>query len=110
MRGYNHVTLVGQVVGLVKNELTIDQNQKSTFSIRVSKGWKKDQDNDADIFEIITFGKLADICYEYLQEGRRLLVDGKLTNMHDVLTNEIRMVIVADEVTILSSPLKSDKE
>ena len=75
--GYNHVTLVGN---LVRNpEVTkVGKKSKTTFTLAVERYAGKDNEPEVDFFNIVTKGKLADICGEYLKSGKKVLVDGRI--------------------------------
>jgi len=77
MSGYNHVTLVGN---LVKNPETekVGKKTKTTFTIGVERYAGKDTDPELDFFNVVTWGKLADITAEYLDKGSKVLVDGRV--------------------------------
>jgi single-strand DNA-binding protein len=77
MSGYNHVTLVGN---LIKDpEISkIGKRTKTTFTIGVERYAGKDTGPELDFFNVVTWGKLADITAEYLKQGKKLLVDGRI--------------------------------
>jgi len=75
MSAYNHVTLVGN---LVKDPETkkVGKKTKTDFIIAVDRYNKENP--GIDYFNIVTWGKLADVCFEYLEKGKKVLVDGRL--------------------------------
>jgi len=84
MSGYNHVTLVGN---LVKNPETekVGKKTKTTFTIGVERYAWKDNEPEVDYFNIVTHGKLADISGEYLKIGKKVLVDGMIQKRSSVV-------------------------
>ena len=38
----------------------------------------KDKEPEVDFFNIITWGKLAEVAKEFLQKGRKVLIDGRI--------------------------------
>ncbi len=77
MSTYNHVTLVGN---LTKDpeQTYIGKKCKSSFSVAVERYYGKDKESEVDYFNIIAWGKLAEVASEYLVKGKKVLVDGKV--------------------------------
>jgi len=75
---YNHITLVGRLTR--DPELVTDSDYtKTTFSIAVSRSYKKeDGTSDADFIPIVIWGKLAEVAKQYLTKGQPVLVEGRL--------------------------------
>ena len=48
----------------------------SSFSIAV--GWKGKDSEGAEWVNIVTFGKLAEICNKYLQKGSQVFIQGRM--------------------------------
>ncbi|HCT84303.1 MAG TPA: single-stranded DNA-binding protein [Candidatus Margulisbacteria bacterium] len=110
MKGYNHVTLVGNLVK-DPDKKSIGTSQKTSFVLAVSRNYKKNDEQEVDFIPIISWGKLAEICGEYLNKGKRILVDGKIQIRNYEKDDQKKWVteIVADEITILSA-LEKDKD
>ena len=104
MRGYNHVTLVGNLVS-DPNHTNEGKASKTTFTLAVGKGYKKNDEDAVDFIPIVVWGKLAEICNEYLVEGKRVLIDGKVVVKKITEGEKITYLtqIVADEMTLLSN-------
>lgn len=110
MKGYNHVTLVGN---LVKNPDVKDvgESKRANFVLAVNRNYKKTENQqDVDFIPIISWGKLANICGDYLEKGKRVLVDGRIQVRNYEKDDAKKWVteVVADEVTILSAPQSSN--
>ncbi len=76
MASVNKVIIVGNLGKdpEVKGAVTI-------FSIATSENWKDKEGNKQERTEwhnIVTFGKLAEICGEYLHKGKQVYIEGKL--------------------------------
>jgi len=103
MSAYNHVTLVGN---LVKDpEMTkIGKKNKSTFTIAVDRYLGKDKDASVDYFNIVTWGKLAEVAGEFLAKGKKILVDGRIQIRTYKNDNERKWIteVVADNMKFLS--------
>lgn len=77
MSSYNHVTLVGS---LVKNPETkkVGKQTKTDFTLAVERCMGTKQEAEIDYFNIVTWGKLAEISGEFLKQGKKVLVDGRI--------------------------------
>ena len=53
-------------------------NSVTTFSVATSETWMKDgkRQERTDWHNVVCFGKLADICGEYLKKGSKVRVEG----------------------------------
>jgi single-strand DNA-binding protein len=88
MNGYNHITLVGNLTADPESKAFEasrsdgDGNRQSTrtfFALAVNGPRKKDKGPaPVDFINVVTWGKLAELCSEYLKKGKRILVDGQL--------------------------------
>jgi single-strand DNA-binding protein len=77
MSAYNHVTLVGN---LTKDpeQTYVNKKCKSSFTVAVERYYGKDKESEVDYFNIITWGKLAEVASEYLVKGKKVLIDGRI--------------------------------
>ena len=54
----------------------------SVFSLATNKSWKDkstgEKNETAEYHNIIVFGKLAEICNQYLNKGKRVFIEGRL--------------------------------
>ena len=77
MTGYNHITLVGN---LTKDPEKKETEESSRTLLRLAvNGRKRDNGSEpVDYINVVAWRKLGDLCSEYLEKGRRILVDGKL--------------------------------
>ena len=105
MSGYNHITLVGNLANDPETRMAGDI-PISVFRLAVNGRKKEDGTSPVDFINIVAWRKLGDLCTEYLEKGRRILVDGKLhINEYekDKKKNWIAEVH-ADNVTFLDFP------
>ncbi len=77
MSAYNHVTLVGNLVKDPEIK-KIGKRSKTDFTIAVERYKGKDQEAEVDFFNVVSWGKLAEISGDYLKKGKKVLVDGKI--------------------------------
>ena len=77
MSAYNHVTLVGN---LVKNPEVkkVGKQSKTDFVLAVQRYLGKDKEEAVDYFNVVSWGKLAEVCGSHLQKGIKVLVDGRI--------------------------------
>lgn len=77
----------------------------ATFSIAVDRPFsQKDGQKQADFFNIVVWGKIAENCANYLAKGRLVAVKGQIQNRsYDTQQGEKRYVteIIADTVQFL---------
>ena len=82
MAGINKTILVGRLGRDPEVRYTTDGRAVTSFSIATSDEWKdKDTGEKKERTEwhrIVAFGKLGEICGEYLSKGRQVYVEGKL--------------------------------
>jgi len=52
----------------------------SSFGVATNRVWKKDgeQQKDTQFHNIVAFGRLAEICNQYLKKGGLVLVEGRI--------------------------------
>jgi single-strand DNA-binding protein len=79
-RGLNKVMLIGYLGNDPETRQTTN-NAVCNFSVATSESYK---DSNGEVVErtewhrVVAWGKLADICSQYLKKGRQVYIDGKL--------------------------------
>lgn len=114
----NYVNIVVMQGGVVKDpELVYNSDGLGSckFSIACSTiGYKNGEKNqDVNYFDIISWGKLAEICSTYLKKGRRVIVSGKLKQSRwksEEGKTRSRIQIVAQDVKFLPSSAPREQE
>ncbi|MDD4527004.1 MAG: single-stranded DNA-binding protein [Candidatus Margulisbacteria bacterium] len=103
MSAYNHVTLVGN---LVKDPDTkkVGKKSKTDFTIAVERYAGKDKEPEVDFFNIVSWGKLAEIGGEYLKKGKKVLVDGRVQIRSYEVDKQRRWIteVIAENLKFLS--------
>ena len=80
MQSYNQTTLIGRLTRDPEMK-TLSDIQKTWFTLVVDRSYTKDDgERDTDFFQVVVWGKLAEICKNYLQKGRLVLVEGQFQN------------------------------
>jgi single-strand DNA-binding protein len=103
MADYNHVTLVGNLTKAPKST-KVGESNKTNFTLAVNRDFKVNGKDTTDFIIINAWGKLGDICDQYLEKGKKVLVDGKLrvSTYEDKKETKWYTEVVADSVKILS--------
>lgn len=111
MTAYNHITLVGN---LVKDPEVkkVGKKNKTDFTIAVDRFGGKDKEKAVDFFNIVSWGKLAEICGDYLKKGKKVLVDGRVQIRTYKKDDERKWIteVVAENLKFLTNKPKSKKE
>jgi single-strand DNA-binding protein len=77
----NKVILVGRLGGDVELKYTNDGTPVANFSVATSEKYTDksgEKQEKTEWSRIVVWGKLAELCNQYLAKGRECLVEGKL--------------------------------
>ena len=111
MAAYNHITFVGN---LVKDPEVkkVGKKNKTDFTIAVDRYAGKDKEKEVDYFNIVSWGKLAEVCGDYLKKGKKVLVDGRVQIRTYKKEDERKWIteVVADNLKFLTNKPQSQKE
>lgn len=111
MKSYNNVTIVGRAVREPDYKQN-DTNNRASFTVAVDRPYKdSDGKHPTDFLQIVTWGKLADICADYIKKGCLVLVSGRIQTRSYEIDNETRWIteIVGDSINVLEYK-NSEKE
>ena len=72
----NQCNFIGRLGGNPDIRFTSDQKQVTSFSIAC--GWKTKNGEGTEWVNITTFGRLAEVCGEYLKKGSRVFISGRI--------------------------------
>ena len=91
----------GEELAIANFRITVDRKYKTK-----SKGKKKGDSSDADFFNCVSFGRLAEFAEEYLVQGLKILVTGRMEN--DNYTNRdgdkvYGVKLIAEEIDFAES-------
>jgi single-strand DNA-binding protein len=80
MANYNRVVLMGNLTRDPELRYTPNGSAVASFAIAVNRRYKVDNEKreETSFFDIVFFGKPAEIIAEYMKKGRPLLVEGRL--------------------------------
>ena len=74
----NNVVLIGNLARNPEMKYTQAGLAITRFTLALNRPKKDGQDQGADFINIVTFGKLAENCANYLAKGRKTAVNGRL--------------------------------
>jgi len=77
----NKTMLIGNLGADVDTRYTKTQVAVATFRIATTERWKDNEGKSQESTEwhrIVAFGRLAEICSEYLSKGSRIYLEGRL--------------------------------
>jgi single-strand DNA-binding protein len=108
-RGLNKVMLIGRLGKDPDLRFTQGGMAVASFSMATSEGWTDKATNEkkerTEWHRIVAFGKLGEICGEYLAKGKQVYVEGRLQTRsweQDGVT-KYTTEIVANEMQMLES-------
>jgi single-strand DNA-binding protein len=108
MANFNRVILAGNLTRDPELRYTPNGTAVSSFAIAVNRRYKKDNEQieETSFFDIVFFGKLAEVTGEYLKKGRPVLVEGRLQQRRwetDEGQKRSKVEIVGDNFQFLGS-------
>lgn len=74
----NNVTLIGNLTRNPELRYATTGTAIGRFTLALNRPKKDGQDQQADFINIVTFGKLAENCGNYLAKGRKVGVEGRI--------------------------------
>ncbi len=104
MADYNHVTLVGHLINEPDSKKVGEDRSRTSFTLAVNRPYKDNNGKHVtDFFNIISWGKLAEIGQEYIKKGEDVLVDGRIQARSYEKDNETKWIteIVAESFSFL---------
>ena len=81
MSGVNKVILVGFTGNDPETRYTPEGKAVTNFSLATDESWKDKDGNKQEKVEwhkIVAWGKLAEICNEYLHKGKQIYIEGRI--------------------------------
>lgn len=108
-KSINQVILMGNLTRDPELRTTGSGQSVCSFSLAINRSWQDQngQQQDAvDYFDVTAWGKLAELIAQYLQKGRRCLVQGRLSQSTWEQDGQKRskVEVVASDVTFLDGP------
>ncbi|MCI4397682.1 MAG: single-stranded DNA-binding protein [Acidobacteria bacterium] len=81
MASVNKVILVGNLGRDPELKYTPNGTAMANFTVATNEKWKDKEGKEQEATEwhrVVAFGKLAEICGEYLHKGRQVYIEGKI--------------------------------
>jgi single-strand DNA-binding protein len=81
MAGLNKVMLIGNLGKDPEMRYTANGSAVTTFSLAVSRAYQStegERRDETEWFEVVTWNRLAELCSQFLQKGRKAYVEGRL--------------------------------
>jgi len=114
MRSINKVILVGNLTRDAEVKQTVGGQPIATFGLATNREWVT-RDNEhhtsSEFHELVAWGKLADICGQYLKKGKLIYVEGYLkTRSWDTPegVKKFRTEVVVNDMIMLDKRGKDD--
>ena len=103
-KSINQVILMGRLTRDPELRTTPGGKSVCRFSLAVDKQFG--QDDSADFFDITAWEKLGELVNQYLQKGRRCLVQGRLSyrSWEQDGQKRSKVEVIASDVTFLDGP------
>lgn len=108
MRSVNMVVLIGHLTRDPELRQTTTGQSVATFSIATNRAWTTasgERQEETDFHDLVAWGKLAEICDQYLNKGTAVYVRGRLhTRTWEAQdgSKRYKTEIVIDDLNILS--------
>jgi len=108
MRGINKVILLGNVGRAPETREIGDGRPMTTFSLATSRVYMDkngERQEETEWHRIVSFGRLAEICGQYLERGRPVYVEGRLKTRQWMDKDNVKRYsteIMMDTIQLLS--------
>ncbi len=115
-RGLNKVMIIGNLGRDPEMRYTPSGRPVTTFSVAANRQYTNaegEKQTETEWFNVVAWGKLAEICNQYLAKGRQVYVEGRLQTRQweDAQgTRHTSVEIVANEMIMLGSRPSEDEE
>lgn len=119
----NKVMFIGNIVNDPELRTTAGGQNVTSFRIATNRRWKNQNtgelQEEAQFHNIVAWGKLAEICSQYMNKGMRVFIEGRLTHRSwdDQQTGQKRYMteVVAENAIMLdkkegSSPRSTNNQ
>ena len=108
-RGLNKVMLIGRLGQEPEMRYTPSGRPLTKLQVAVNRSWKSsdgEKKTETEWFNIIAWGKLAEICNQYLSKGQQVYIEGRLHTRQwqdDEGNNHSSVEVIAQEMLMLDS-------
>jgi single-strand DNA-binding protein len=115
-RGLNKVMIIGNLGKNPEMRYTPSGNPVTTFTVATDRSWNTsdgERRTETEWFNIVAWGRLAEICNQYLTKGQQVYIDGRLQSRswNDKDGNHHTSVeVVANEMIMLGNRQSTDDQ
>ena len=112
MQSYMQTVVIGRLTKDPESK-TLSDIQKSSFTLAVDRNYtKEDGSRDTDFFQVVAWGKLGEICQNYLKKGRLVLIEGRFQNRSYESNGRTNWIteLVAEKMQMMDYPKKNKTE
>jgi single-strand DNA-binding protein len=115
MRSVNKVILVGNVTWNPELKHTEGNKTVCSFGLATNRNWTSgdgEKREETDYHRIVAWGKLGELCHEYLRKGRKVYLEGRLhsrTFTDNEGVQKTATEIVLDDMVLLDSKPQETK-
>ena len=107
-RGLNKVLLIGRLGQDPEMRYTPSGKPLTKFQLAVNRSWTTDGEKktETEWFNIVAWGKLAEICNQYLSKGQQVYIDGRLHTRYwqdDEGANHSTVEVITQEMIMLGN-------
>lgn len=110
----NKIIITGNVVHTPEMRTTASGKNCCNFSVAVRRKFKNQETNEyeTDFFDVTAWGNLANVCSQYIEKGKKVLVSGEMRSRDYTDKNGAKKrvwTINADDVEFLSYSQQSQQ-
>ncbi len=108
-RGLNKVLLIGRLGQDPEMRYTPSGKPLTKFRMASDRSWTTtdgEKKNETEWFNVVAWGKLAEICNQYLKKGKQVYIEGRLHTRRwqdDDGANHSSVEIITQEMIMLDS-------
>lgn len=116
MRSINKVILIGNLTRDAELKETSGGQPIATFGLATNRQWVTkdgDRNNSSEFHEVVAWGKLAEICSQYLKKGKLVYIEGYLKTRswdHEDGTKRYRTEVVCTDMIMLDKRGKDEAD
>lgn len=106
-RGLNKVMLIGRLGKDPEMRYTPSGKPLTKFQMAVNRSWtsaENEKKTETEWFTVVSWGKLAEICNQYLKKGLQVYIEGRLQTrqwVDDQGANHSSVEVIAQEMVML---------
>lgn len=115
-RSLNKVMIIGNLGREPEMRYTPSGKPLTKFRVATNRRWTTpdgEEQTETEWFNVVTWGKLAEICNQYLNKGERVYIEGRLHTRHwtdEDGNHQSATEVVAQEMIMLGSPSQTDDQ